>query len=310
MKVVRSLEKPEQLFEQGFVTLGNFDGVHLGHQEILRQLASLAHNAGGASILITFDPHPVAVLAPQKAPAQLISIEEKIRRLENSDIDGLLIIPFDEEFAKMEAEDFIEEVLIGMLDVEHLVVGPECRFGHNRRGSRHMLDAFGQEQGFSVEAIEPVIYKDEKISSSRIRKAIAQGNVEEGAEMLGRPHRVEGTVVEGDKRGRTIGFPTANLEATPRMLVPARGVYRGWFEKGPSKYPCVINIGVRPTFDTDALTVEAHILDFDEDLYGAFVALEFVERLRDEMKFESVEALIQQIQDDVEQARVSFSSER
>jgi riboflavin kinase/FMN adenylyltransferase len=310
MKVVRSLTTEEELFESGFVTLGNFDGVHLGHQAILKRLAALAREAGGTSILVTFDPHPVTVLAPHKAPAQLTTTDEKLRRLEGCGLDAVVVIPFNEAFAAVEAEDFIEEILIGMLDVTHLVVGPDCRFGKNRRGSRAMLDAFGRDQDFTVEGIEPIISMEEKISSSRIRGAIAQGNVHEASLMLGHLHLLEGVVIEGDKRGRTIGFPTANVSPADRMLIPARGVYRGFVQQGSSRLPAVINIGVRPTFDNDNLSVEAHILHFDGDLYGQNIGIEFAERIRDEMKFDSVEALKQQITEDVEQAQIAFSDER
>jgi len=309
MKVIRSLTTTEEPFERGFVTLGNFDGVHLGHQAILKRLSAMAKEAGGTSVLITFDPHPVTVLAPHKAPAQLTSTDEKLRRLENCGLDAVVVIPFDEAFAAVEAEDFIEDILIGFLDVTHLVVGPDCRFGKNRRGSRAMLDAFGQDQDFTVEGIEPVISMDEKISSSRIRGAIAQGNVHEAGLMLGHLHLLEGVVIEGDKRGRTIGFPTANVEPAGRMLVPARGVYRGYVQTDAGRLPAVINVGVRPTFDRDNLSVEAHILHFDGDLYGKHVGIEFAERIRDEMKFDSVEALKQQIAEDVEQAQIAFSNE-
>jgi riboflavin kinase/FMN adenylyltransferase len=289
------------------VTVGNFDGVHRGHQALVSAAVARARETSGLSVVLTFDPHPARVLGPGRAPAALTTLPQKEELLALLGVDRLAVLPFDAGVARLSPEAFAREVLQGTLGARHVVVGESFRFGHRREGDAVALAALGAELGFSVRAQPPVLDEGSPVSSSRVRDELARGDVRASRSLLGRPYFVDATVVRGDGRGRTIGVPTANLLPENEIL-PARGVYaaRCRVPAGAS-HPAVVNLGLRPTFGGEHVTVEAHLIDFDGDLYGARVRLEFHERLRGELRFDTVEGLVARIREDVAQARALFS---
>lgn len=284
------------------VAVGNFDGVHRGHQALVAAAVAQARATGGAAVVLTFDPHPVRVLRPQAAPGVLTTLAQKAELVRALGIERLVALEFDARVAALSPEDFAREVLLGALGARHVVVGESFRFGRDRRGDPASLAEIGSRLRFAVEVVPPVLHAGRPISSSRVREALAAGAVREAAELLGRPHAVDGLVVRGDGRGRALGIPTANL-ATGDLLLPAPGVYAGQLRVGREWHRAVVNVGKRPTFGGTSLVVEAHILDFEADLYGSGVRLAFHQRLRGEERFASAEALVARIQDDVRAAR-------
>lgn len=283
------------------VTMGNFDGVHRGHQVLLSRAIDRARLESWEAWVLTFDPHPARIVAPERAPAALMSLDDRLQHLQAAGIDGTWVIPFDEALAQMEPEDFVRVVLVDVARAGHLVLGPDARFGKNRRGDADMLIHLGAQHGFSLEQVAPLPHRGLPISSSRIRKTVAEGHVDEAADMLGRPFRIDGVVIRGDQRGRVLGFPTANLQPAEGQVLPAFGVYWATLRvRGESlKAPAAVNIGVRPTFDGNTLLIEAHALGFSGDLYGKHVELDLHERLRGEMKFDALEELEAQLRLDV-----------
>jgi len=266
------------------VAIGTFDGVHLGHREVIR----------GCETVLTFDPHPLAVLAPDALPKLLDSFAIKRDLIAGLGVEELVVIPFDRDFAQRSAEDFIEQVLIERLRAAHVSVGENFRFGNAARGDAAMLESRPE---FETRVAPLVEVRGETVSSSQIRGLVAAGDVRGAAELLGSPFLLEGEVVSGDRRGRTLGMPTANIVPDDRLAHPGHGVYAA-FAHGQ---PAAVNVGVRPTFDTGrGLLVEAHLLDFDGDLYGEIMRVAFLERLRGERRFESAEALSEQMQRDAE----------
>lgn len=291
------------------VTIGNFDGVHLGHRAILETVVGRARDLDGVAVVYTFDPHPRKVLRPANAPGLLTTLDQKVELLEEAGVDVVVVEPFTPEFAHTQANEFIQHCLHERLRPVEVYVGYDFHFGRDREGSMRMLTEQGPRLGFSVTIIPEVTMDDGDVNSTRIRELLAEGRPERAARMLGRPFTVRGTVVRGDERGRILGFPTANL-APENEVLPASGVYAGHLhlldEGNPSRnarLPAVMNVGRRPTFAGEATRAEAHVLDFDGDLYGRRVEISFSLRLRSEQKFESVEALKQQIGEDVEQGR-------
>lgn len=270
------------------VAVGTFDGVHLGHREVIR----------GCDTVLTFDPHPRQVVGADHQPPKLIaSFPIKRDLIAGLGVEELVVIPFDEEFAKRSAEEFIEDVLVGKLRATHVSVGENFRFGNKARGDTEMLRA---ESRFETRVVPLVEVDGETVSSTQIRALVAAGEVKRASRFLGGPFLLEGEVVHGDKRGRELGFPTANIVPDDRLVVPGHGVYAAWAHG----YPAAVNVGVRPMFETGrGLLIEAYLLDFDGDLYGQTLRIAFVERLRGEKRFESVEALIEQMKRDVDQAR-------
>ncbi|MBN1141257.1 MAG: bifunctional riboflavin kinase/FAD synthetase [Deltaproteobacteria bacterium] len=309
MKIVRNLEDPLLPLKNTVVTIGNFDGVHLGHREIFRRLVAAARRLGGSSAVLTFVPHPMEVLAPHRAPRLINTYAEKEALIEASHIDFLVCAPFTAETARMPAPRFVEEVLVGKLGLTHLIVGYDYRFGKGREGDIPYLAEKGKEMGFGVEILKPISKGGQIYSSTFIRKLIAEGKVAEAIPFLGRNFKLEGWVRPGFRRGRMIGYPTANLIPDPKIL-PGPGVYavkvrcRGQIRDG------VLNIGYNPTFSQNELSVEVHILDFAETIYGEKVRLFFVDRLRDETHFPSREELRAAIGQDVEQARRILKTSR
>ena len=269
------------------VAVGTFDGVHLGHREVIR----------GNDTVLTFDPHPLAVVKPDAVPKLIYSHEIKCDLIGGLGVEELVVIPFDEDFSKKTADDFIEEVLVDRLRATHVSVGENFQFGQRAQGNPQLLSAHTE---FETRVVPLVEVKGETVSSSHIRGLVAAGEVKEASEFLGGPFLFEGEVVHGDKRGRELGFPTANIVPSDQLVVPGHGVYAAWAHG----HPAAVNVGVRPTFNTGrGLLIEAFLLDFDGDLYGEHLRVAFVERLRGEKRFESVDDLVAQMELDVQRAR-------
>ena len=284
------------------LALGNFDGVHLGHQAIFQHVVTRAREVDGTSMVFTFEPHPLQVLAPEKAPPLLTTYAQKIRLIAALGIAVGLRVPFTEQFARQEPIEFVREVLWRHLGIHEVVVGHDFRFGHRRAGTVDFLQAQAAPFGYRVTVIPAIMQEDTVVSSSNIRRLLLQGQVEQAARLLGRHYAIEGPVVEGFRRGRHLGFPTANVRPM-NAIVPHKGVYTVRVEWENRLYPGVANVGYNPTFGNQALSVEAHLFDVDADLYGATVRVEFLHRIRDERKFASVEELAAQIASDAQEAR-------
>jgi riboflavin kinase / FMN adenylyltransferase len=291
------------------VTIGAYDGVHLGHQAVIAEVRRLAAERGAKSAVVTFDKHPAVVVRPESAPRSLTDLDQKLELLAATDIDATVVITFDEQRSGEEPEDFVEEVLVDGLHAVVVVVGEDFHFGHHRRGNVPLLRELGRRAGFEVLPVGLVARADgvdEPVSSTAVRRALAGGEVDIAAHLLGREYEVRGIVVVGDKRGRLLGFPTANVEVSNQVCLPADGVYAGWYERADgSVHGCAINLGRRPTFyeHADHSLLEAHLLDFDGDLYGERAEVRFVHFLRSERKFDGVDALVTQLKHDIESAR-------
>ncbi len=287
------------------VTLGNFDGVHLGHQRIMKLLVERGEKLSAPTVAVTFEPHPINVLRPDMAPKHILTPEQKRELLGETGIDLLLIIEFTLEFSHQEPEAFVREVLYEKLHASELVLGVNFRFGRSRAGDLDTLRSFGSRFDFEVRRVEPALDDDEIISSSRIRRALAGGAVTVAAAMLGRPYFVDGNVVKGDGRGKGLGFPTANLALAGDPLV-ADGVYATSARLGGSVHQGMSHVGRRPTFGIERRSVETHLFDFSEEVYDAPIRLFFHERLRETIAFEGPEALKQQLARDQEDAWAFF----
>ena len=284
-------------------TLGNFDGVHLGHQALLRETKALAQELEGEALVITFEPHPRLVLRPEAGLKLLTTFEEKKALLEDLGFTSTLVVPFETEVADLPAEEFVEEYLVYGLGLRGLVVGFNYRFGRGRGGDHELLRRLGERYGFQVKVIPPQVIDGQTVSSTLIRELLGEGKVRQAAALLGRPYALRGKVVQGEARGRTLGFPTANLDPPPEKLIPARGVYAVKVSWRGQNLSGVMNIGEKPTFGGHRLSLEVHLFDFEEDLYGEMLEVEFIEFLRPEIKFPSPAALIQQIAKDCQKAR-------
>ena len=288
------------------LALGNFDGLHRGHVKIIERIRRGASERAGTPVVLTFDPHPPRVLRPDKAPPLLMTMEQKLAALDRAGVQGVAIVRFTEELSQWEPEVFVRRVLVDWLRVAEVWVGADFLFGRNRSGNFTLLRSLGQQHGFRAEKIDPIRYKDFIVSSTRIRRLVAEGRVEEAGALLGRHYAIGGEVVEGARRGRELGFPTANL-ATPNDLIPPHGVYATFITLDGIVRPSVTNIGVRPTFgDLSRPGVETHVLGFSGDLYGRRAEVAFVQRLRDERRFPDVDALREQIGADVRRAERLF----
>lgn len=299
---------PQAPFEQPvFLTIGNFDGVHRGHQMLVTELAQAAHASGGLAGLLTFEPHPLAVLRPNVRVLRLTSNEERAAVLAALGLDFVIVLPFTLDTAATPATDFMQEVT-RHLRLRELWVGPDFALGRGREGNTARLAALGQTLGYRVHVVPPYDWQGEPVRSSRVRSLLAdEGAVEAAADLLGRPYQVWGEIVRGAQRGRTLGFPTANLALPADRLVPAHGVYACWAWRGDGAaltgHPAVVNIGVRPSFDNGQPSIEAYLLDYDGDLYGETIGLSFIRRLRGEQRFTDISALVAQIRADAESAR-------
>ncbi len=285
------------------VTIGFFDGVHRGHRAVLERTVAVARERGLDSVAVTFDRHPREILTPGNEPMLLTTLERKASLIEALGIDRLVVLAFTEEFSRLPAEEFVQRILVDGLAARHAVVGSNFTFGYRAMGTLMVLAGLGEAGGFSVEGVGLLHLGERSVSSSSIREALARGDLTWPTEALGRRYVVDGMVTRGAGRGAAIGFPTANLEVPPRMLLPGEGVYAGRAIAAPGTFAAAINVGTNPTFGVEPLHAEAFLLDFAGDLRGEPIALELWERLRDEVQFESADALAAQIALDVERTR-------
>jgi len=309
MTVIYRLEELIPEYPAPVVTIGNFDGVHLGHQDLMRELMARAARINGTPVVMTFHPHPLQVLAPNNAPLQIQTLNQKIATIETLGIPLVVIIPFDLTLAQMSARGFALQVIWERLRPKEIYVGPNFAFGNRRQGSFNLLKEIGEEKGFLAAKIHQVQFRDSRVSSTGIRQALISGQVGLARRLLGRPFALEGEIIHGTGLGSRLQVPTANLRS-PNELIPRRGVYVTMLNLEGRRYKGVTNIGFRPTVDTDegaSLSIETHVLDFEQDIYGKQVALDFLVRLRDERRFSGRQALIEQIRKDIANARRYFA---
>jgi len=292
------------------VTVGTFDGVHLGHRAVLEEIARRGRAMGRRAVLLTFDPHPLWVIRPEAAPRLLTLPVEKRDLLAESDLDYVVFLHFTAELSRYSPRRFVEEILLRRLRVRELVIGYDHGFGRGRSGDAETLSEIGRELGFEVDVVPPVLLEGDPISSTRIRRAILEGDLESARRGLGRPYGFRGTVVQGEGRGRKLGFPTANLELPfPEKLMPPPGVYAVRVGRRGGTHWGALHVGPRPTFEGAVATIEVHLLDFDGDLYGQEIQVELIERLREVRSFPSLENLLAQLHRDVEAARSVLAEE-
>ncbi len=303
MKIIHNLEELTSPIDNAVVTIGNFDGIHLGHREIFRRVVRRSREVGGTSVVYTFVPHPLKVVAPEHAPALINTYPEKEKLIEASCIDVLICAPFTRELAELPAHRFVREILVEKIGLSHLVVGYDYLFGKDRSGDIQLLRRMGEYLGFTVEVLEPIATHGQVYSSTRVREMIRQGQVRDVVEVLGRHYTFEGKVVHGFGRGAKLGFPTANLK-TDKELMPCPGVYAVKVKRGDVLHDGVLNLGRNPTFCAAGSFIEVHLLDFEADLYGESLRIYFVERLRDEKCFDGPEALRAAIAEDIHRARI------
>jgi riboflavin kinase / FMN adenylyltransferase len=307
MQVIHYPDDPRPAqWRQPVLALGNFDGMHRGHLKIIERVRRGAEERGATAVAMTFDPHPSKIVRPDKAPALLMTHQQKLEALARGGMHGVAIVRFTPELARWDPETFVRSVLVEWLHVAEVWVGANFLFGHDRSGTFSLLRSLGARYGFRAEKIDPVRYKDFVVSSTRVRRLITEGRVDEAGALLGHHYALDGTVVQGQKRGRELGFPTANVCAE-NELVPPAGVYATTANIDGLAYPAITNIGTRPTFESgQEHIIETHVLDFDKDMYGAKLRLGFVQRLRDEKKFDGVDALKAQIEADRSRAKDLF----
>ncbi len=313
-RVVRVTDATTTVSDGSVVTIGAYDGVHLGHRKVLRLVRELANARNLDAVCLTFDRHPATVVRPETAPKLLTGVDHKLELLVGTElIDVVAVLEFDERRSKETAEDFVHEILIRLLGVRLVVVGSDFHFGHHRGGNVALLQRMGADLGFEVIGLGLVAPESDLVhepySSTRVRHRLAAGDVTGAAELLGRPHEVRGVVVEGDRRGRELGFPTANVALDPDVCLPADGIYAGRFRGDDGEWrPGAISLGRRPTFyeHQEYSLLEAYLLDFDGDLYGQPAAVQFVEHLRGEARFDSVDDLVAQMRRDCDAARVAL----
>lgn len=310
MKVFRGVGSLPSPLPRAILSVGNFDGLHLGHRAILETVISRARHCGGPAVVYTFDPHPRSVLHPERAPGLLTTLEQKQELLEQAGVDVLIVEPFTREFAQTPPATFVREILHRRIGPLEVYVGYDFHFGHDRQGSMRMLTELGPKLGFSVTIIPEVTVGGADLNSTRIRELLQAGEVEQAAALLGRPYAVRAPVIRGERRGRSLGFATANLQ--PSTVLPAAGVYAGRVKRPGDagrrpEHPAVANVGVRPTFgNAGRLLLEVHLIDFEGDLYDRTLEFSFLHHLRPERRFESVDALRAQIARDLQQARLQL----
>ncbi len=295
--------------QRSVLTIGAYDGVHRGHQAIIATVRQQAAELQARSVVVTFDRHPASVVRPESAPKLLTDLDQKLELLEATGVDATVLVRFDLEQSAESPDAFVERVLVGALGAQRIVVGDDFHFGKGRSGNVALLRELGARNDFDVEPL-PLIDRgdgvDEPLSSTAIRRAMAGGQVELASSMLGRPFQARGRVVQGDQRGRLLGFPTANVTVPGAICIPADGVYAGWYMRPDgARHACAINLGRRPTFyeHADHSLLEAHLLDFNDDLYGEAARVEFTNFLRSERKFDGIDSLVSQLKQDVEHAR-------
>jgi len=305
MKIFRQIEDQSLSTLGSVVTMGNFDGIHSGHQALISGTVEEAKQLGYDSIVLTFEPHPLKVLAPDRAPRLILSYEDKMALFQSFGVNLVIAQSFDRQFASISADDFVRRFLVERLKVRKLWVGRDLRFGQGRKGNVDDLLRLASENGFEVGVLDPILLEGERISSSRIRQLLEEGRVDEVRPLLGRFHFVSGTVVKGHRRGRELGFPTANISSQTEVM-PPDGIYATLFDVRNKQWLSISSIGVNPTFGDGPRTVESFIFDFDGDIYGESVKLSFVKRIREERKFTIVNDLIGQINEDVKCAKAIF----
>jgi len=299
----RGLEAVPTDWGRSVVTVGVFDGVHLGHQQLISRAVQRGRERGLPAVVVTFDPHPAELIRPGSHPARLTSLRRRADLVSELGVDAFCVLPFTVELSRVEAAEFAHEVLVERLHVAQVVVGRNFTFGHRAAGDVDLLTKLGQRFGFEVEGVDLIRDDGVTFSSTYIRACIDAGDVIAAAAALGRPHRVEGVVVHGDQRGRDLGFPTANIATAPHTALPADGVYAGRFAIGDRLLPTAVSVGTNPTFSGRVRTVEAFVLDLDEDLYGHEVAVDFVQRVRGQERFDDIDALVAQMHRDVANVR-------
>jgi len=307
MELIRSLHNLREHHRKCVATIGNFDGLHLGHQAIILQLKEIANTHDLPTVVIIFEPQPQEYFSPENAPARLTRLREKVEELSRLGIDRLVCLRFNEELANLTAREFVELLLIEGLDIRHLVVGDDFRFGKNRQGDYATLENMADEFGYELEHTNTCSFEGERISSTRVRQALANDDLKLASQLLGRGYAISGRVVHGDKRGRELGFPTANMELH-RLHSPVTGVYvtcvHGIDDKA---HPAVTSIGTRPMFDGEGMRLETHILDFDETIYAKHIRVEFLQKLRSEKNYSDIDALKKAIETDIENTRHYFA---
>ncbi len=308
MPIIRHLEHLPEAARGGAVAIGNFDGVHLGHRRIVQRLLERAREVDGPAIVFTFDPHPVRLLRPSESPPPLTWTERKAQLLKEQGVDWIVAYPTDQRLLDLTAQEFFDRIVLDALAAKAMVEGPNFFFGHNREGNVPLLRQLTAAAGITLDVVEPFVLHGELVSSSLIRTRIAEGDVAAAARMLTHPYRIRGMVTHGAGRGSHIGFPTANLEAIDTLL-PAVGVYAGRACLGNQAFPAAINIGPNPTFGEHALKVEVHIIDREVALYGEPLEIEFLAKLRDVTPFASKDQLVQQLNQDIKQARDVIAGE-
>lgn len=289
-------------YRRGFVSIGNFDGVHRGHQVILRRLAELARSAGVPAVVLTFEPSPAAVLAPGRVPPRLTTLDRKAELVGECGIDAVIAIPPTRDLLGLGAHEFFESIIVREIQASGIIEGPNFCFGRARSGTTETLCQLGKQHGVAVEIVDPQKAGEELVSSTVVRNAISEGNCQLATQLLGRPHRVSGKVTTGEARGRQLGFPTANLMDIPELLPPV-GVYAGLAVYQGRKYVAAIHLGPNPTFGENLPKLEVHLLDFEGDLYGKTLAIDLLARMRDVRPFATVDALLAQLQVDVTNVR-------
>ncbi|MFZ1886470.1 MAG: bifunctional riboflavin kinase/FAD synthetase [Candidatus Binataceae bacterium] len=306
MEIIRDLEAMTR-HPYPVVTPGNFDGVHLGHRAILKAAIDRARAAGGTAFALTYDPLPAKLLVPDRAPRLILVPEDKLELLRLSGLDGVIVVNFTRALSMIEPRDFVRDYFLGRIGAREVVIGHSVNFGHNRAGNASVMVELGREFGFDTTVVGPVKVAGIEVSSTKVRELITTGEVRAAAKLLGRYHFLHGRVVRGRERGRTIGFPTANLESETECL-PPDGVYATRVILGDGAFGSITNLGMRPTFAETARSIEAHIFDFNRDIYGERIKLELIERIRPEKKFDSAEALKNQIALDLARAKEILAS--
>ncbi|MBI3947312.1 MAG: bifunctional riboflavin kinase/FAD synthetase [Armatimonadetes bacterium] len=307
MQVLQGARAAEEIPPATVVTIGMFDGVHCGHQALIRRAQELAAERGIEPLALTFDRHADEVLRPETARPYLTTLPEKVALIRSLGVALVVVARVTPAFLGIRARDFVARYLHAQLHAHAVVVGPDFRFGRGRQGDVHLLKSIRREFGYEVAVLDRVVANGDAVSSTLIRRVLTAGEVERAAALLGRPYRLSGEVQQGEEIGRVLGFPTANVSCPPRKILPALGVYVCRAHMGDDSHGAVVNVGRRPTFDGARITVEAHLLGFCGDLYGRTLTLEFLERLRPEMKFDSPDALRAQIARDVERTREAFA---
>ena len=306
MKLIENLEDIKEPFPKAVITIGNFDGVHIGHQALFHEVIERADAVGGTSIAMTFDPHPVRLFTQNGHPPLITLCEQKVELIACTGIDVLIVVPFTREFAALSAKSFVEDILLRRIGMDTIVVGRDYTFGRDRQGDLALLQRFAQQMGFEVivtDWIQPASKPESRISSTKVRDLVMEGKLEQAEKMLGRHYQIRGTVATGrDRGGELLGFPTANIKLHDE-LCPKTGVYAVTVELRDRKFGGVANMGYSPTFDDHEFTVEVHILDFADNIYGEKIRVNFIRRIRDEIKFSGIAELSEQIRKDIETAR-------